>query len=96
LRKSIIVGAVFGLVAPFLSILVEMIPPGPNDWAAAPLWPGAIAMIFLGFGNPPWFEVVAFFAVAVLLNGLIFALVGAFVGLIGVILFGQSQFIRPD
>jgi hypothetical protein len=76
-------------------ILIDRIIPDPNHWADA-LWPGSIAMMFLGFGNPPWFEVATFFAVAVLLNGFLFALLGAFVGLIWVILFGQSQFIRPN
>lgn len=95
MRKSLVVGAVFGLVAPFLNILVQTIIPGPNHWADA-LWPGAVAMALAGFGNPPWFVVAAFFAAAVLLNGLIFAAFGGFVGLICVILFGQSQFVRPD
>jgi hypothetical protein len=95
LRKSIIIGAVFGLVAPFLSTLVNLIIPGPNHWADG-LFPGSIAMALVGFGNPPWFAVAAFFAVAVLLNGLIFALLGTLVGLICVVLFGQSEFIRPN
>jgi hypothetical protein len=76
-------------------ILVDSIIRDSDHWADA-LWPGSIAMAFLGFGNPPWFEVAAFFAVAVLLNGFLFALLGAFVGLICVILFGQSEFIRPN
>jgi hypothetical protein len=76
-------------------ILVDRVIPDSNHWADA-LWPGSIAMAFAGFGNPPWFVVAGFFAVAVLLNGLIFALLGAFVGLICLIMFGQSQFIRPN
>jgi hypothetical protein len=96
MKKGAIIGAVYGLFTPLFCIAINLIAPGPHHWCGW-LYPGSVVLFFLAFGRPSHFEVACFYAVSIVLNAIVLAIWGFLVGLIFVILFGKSEFIRtPD
>ena len=53
-------------------------------------------MFIVGFGHPSALLALSFFALSLILNALTFSVFGMLVGLVVLILFGQSDFIRTD